>query len=133
MKSERNEFWLKRTFRSSWFFALILLLLILFSVALFREMMRKLEIQNEIKKLETEVTKMQNRNNELTSLIEYFKSDEFVEKEGRTKLSLKKPGETVVSLAANNQTSTVENNQVMQVSSANNYQVWKDYFFSPSR
>ncbi|MFA5880348.1 MAG: septum formation initiator family protein [Candidatus Margulisiibacteriota bacterium] len=133
MKSERNEFWLKRTFRSSWFFALILFLLIIFSIALFREMIRKLEIQNEIKKLETDVTKMQNRNNELTSLIEYFKSDEFVEKEGRTKLGLKMPGETVVSLASRSQTSTLEIEQTSQISVINNYQVWKDYFFSPSR
>lgn len=133
MKSERGEFWLKRTFRSSWFFAVILVLLILFSIALFREMMRKLEIQNEIKKLESEVTKMQNRNNELSSLIDYFKTDEFVETEGRNKLGLKMPGETVVSVGDYSQTSTSLSEQQTQILSVANWQIWKDYFFSQNR
>ncbi len=130
MKSASNDFWLKRLFRSNVFFLLVLILLALFSVSLFREIMRKVEIQKEIKKLEDQVSQLENRNTELSSLIQYFRTDEYIEMEARTKLGYKKPGETVVVVASDtsNLTSPVDqvNNQIL---SRSNWQIWVDYFF----
>ncbi len=128
MTMGKKEFWLKRLFRSNMFFVLVLLLLSLFSVSLFREIMRKLEIKNEVKKLETEVAELENRNTELQTMIQYFQTDEFIEKEGRAKLGYKRPGETVVAVATASQinpaTSTAPGS-----GERTNLQLWFDYFF----
>lgn len=131
MKTVSNDFWLKRLFRSNLFFLLVLILLALFSISLFQEIMRKVEIQKEIKDLEQKVSNLENRNTELSSLIEYFKTDEYIETEARTKLGYKKPGETVVVVASNtdNINSTAKETNAENLTK-NNWQLWIDYFFN---
>lgn len=131
MKTVTNDFWLKRLFRSNLFFLLVLILLALFSLSLFREIMRKVEIQKEIKNLEQKVTNLQNRNAELSALIEYFKTDEYIETEARTKLGYKKPGETVVVVATNtdNINNTAKDTSAESLPKTN-WQLWVDYFFN---
>jgi cell division protein FtsB len=131
MTSASKDFWLKRLFRSNLFFLLVLILLALFSISLFREIMRKVEIQREIKKLEEKVSELENRNTELSSLIQYFRTDEYLEIEARTKLGYKKPGETVVVVTTNT------NNVLNPVNDLNsptwqksNWQLWLDYFLN---
>lgn len=131
MKSVSNDFWLKRLFHSNIFFLLVLILLALFSIALFREIMRKVEIQKEIKKLEEQVSEYESRNTELSLLIEYLKTDEYLEMEARTKLGYKKPGETVVAMATNsNNTMYLATETANQISKKSNWQLWLDYFFN---
>lgn len=131
MKTVTNDFWFKRLFRSNLFFLLVLILLALFSLSLFREIMRKVEIQKEIKNLEQKVTNLQNRNAELSALIEYFKTDEYIETEARTKLGYKKPGETVVVVATNtdNINNTAKDTSAESLPKTN-WQLWVDYFFN---
>ncbi len=131
MKTGTNDFWLKRLFRSNLFFLLVLILLALFSLSLFLEIMRKVEIQKEIENLEQKVTNLQNRNAELSALIEYFKTDEHIETEARTKLGYKKPGETVVVVATNtdNINNTAKNTSAENLPKTN-WQLWVDYFFN---
>ncbi len=130
MTTSSNDFWLKRLFRSNIFFILVLILLALFSISLFREIMRKVEIQKEIMKLEDEVSRLENRNTELSSLIQYFKTDEYIEMEARTKLGYKKPGETVVVVATNtNSAQQTTNESSVQDLKKSNWQLWLDYFF----
>lgn len=129
----KQEFWLKRLFHSSWLFAIVLVLLGLFSVALFREMMRKMEIQDEIKALEDQVGELDSKNTELESMIQYFQTEEFVEKEAREKLGFKKAGETVVAVPTNTPfvgAAGGANKPSTTAVAPTNWQLWRDYFFN---
>jgi len=132
MNKNQKEFWLKKVFHSSWFFIIILFFLIIFSVSLVNEMMRKVEIQNEIDGLEEQVQELENNNTELEVMIKYFQTEEFIANEARTKLGYKKEGESVVSVPKSenhNSNYSIEQNNNLSVSKEN-WQLWLDYFFN---
>ncbi len=132
MNKNQKEFWLKKVFHSSWFFAIILFFLIIFSISLVNEMMRKVEIQNEIDSLEKQVQELEDNNSELEVMINYFQTEEFIEKEARTKLGYKKVGESVVSVPKGqnyNLDYSIEENKNLSVNKEN-WQLWLDYFFN---
>jgi len=133
MAKREKSFWLKRFFNSSWFFITILILLLLFSTALVREMMRKLEIQKEVENLETQVATFENDNQVLESMIDYLQTEEFVEKEMRTKLGYKKEGETVVAVPESDRYNLDTDGQLAQRGDnyifTANWQLWWNYFF----
>ncbi len=131
MKKSGKEFWLAKIFHSTWFFAVVLVFLIIFSVSLISEMMRKVEIQKEIDDLEEQVKILESGNLELGSLIDYFQTDEFIAKEARTKLGFKKAGETVVALPAKTAVSTNDSSvDAAGLADKRNWQIWWDYFFT---
>ncbi len=57
---------------------------------------KKYQISREIEKLKAEVGNLEQSNQEISALIEYFSSQSFLEKETKEKLNLKKEGEEVV-------------------------------------
>ena len=61
-----------------------------------REVSKGNDLNREIMRLEKEAEKLENRNNHLLELIKEFDSLDFLEKEARIKMGLKKPGEEVV-------------------------------------
>lgn len=67
---------------------------IVFSLS--KEVYRKHQISGQINKLKSEVEELEKNNKGLTDIIQYFESDDYVEKEARKKLNLAKPGENVV-------------------------------------
>lgn len=105
--------------------------------ALGKEVIRKYQIENEIRQLEQEVTALENRNTELSSMIDYFDSDTYKEEQARLKLGMQKPGERVVAvLGVQTNTDFAPDGSVSQVRSTGqedpraNPQRWWDYFFS---
>lgn len=66
--------------------------------ALFKETYKKRQIQEEVGKLEDQVISLEQGNQKLKGLIEYFQTQNFSEKEAREKLNVKKEGEKVVIL-----------------------------------
>lgn len=57
---------------------------------------KKYQISREIEKLKAEVGNLEQSNQEISALIEYFGSQSFLEKETKEKLNMKKEGEEVV-------------------------------------
>ena len=128
MSKAKKENWFKKIFNSSWFFALTVLLLAVFSFALINEMARKVEIKKEIKSLEKQVKVLEDDNDKLSSLITYFKTEDYVIKEAKTKLGLKKIGEKVVAAPVNEE--IVNDSVDYDDEIRNNWQLWRDYFFN---
>ncbi len=73
-----------------------ILILVFFSFNLINEIINRRDLQNDISVLEDEINQLNNKNQELSSLIGYFESLDFVEEEARTKLNLRKPGEKII-------------------------------------
>jgi len=76
-------------------FSLLVILLILGS-SLGREFYRKYRLQKEFDSLKSEIDKLENKNQDLASMLEYLNKESNLEKEARRRLNLKKPGENVV-------------------------------------
>lgn len=131
-----------KVFHSKIFSLAGIVALFFISLSLGKEVYRKYQIQKEINLMEQEVKNLENNNADLNKLIEYFKSDAFLENEARKKLNLQKPDEKVViftdtaenhSPAQNNTPNTAlqsaQNSQEIEEKEMENYQKWWDYFF----
>ena len=84
-------------FTKQFFITLVLLgLLVLFAVPLTKNWRQKRAINKEIAELEQQVNDFEHKNSSLKQVLDYMQSEQFVEREARTKLNYKKPGEQAV-------------------------------------
>lgn len=74
----------------------LLLLIWFLAVSFGREMIRSRSIARDVAALEAEAASLQAKHLEITRLADTFQTEAFIEREGRLKLGLKKPGEEVV-------------------------------------
>ncbi|PIR93202.1 hypothetical protein COT99_01930 [Candidatus Falkowbacteria bacterium CG10_big_fil_rev_8_21_14_0_10_43_10] len=137
----KKESFLRRSILSSKFFsALALFIIILIAFPLVKKINQQRILNREIKELEEEVARVDNKNEDLRELIDYLNSDSFAEKEARVNLDMRKPGEKVVifkddgaSDANKSEVETVFNipgldKGAEQVKKTNS-QKWRAYFF----
>ncbi len=88
---------LRTIFSKQFFITLLLVALVaVFAVPLTKNWRQKHEIDKEVADLEAQVNELEHKNSSLKQVLDYMKSDQFVEHEARTKLNYKKPGEDVV-------------------------------------
>ncbi|MDD5567524.1 MAG: septum formation initiator family protein [Patescibacteria group bacterium] len=88
----------RRIFSSRWLLLFEVAVIVLFSVALTKEIIRRWEVKREIDKLGSEVETLKARKAELSGLIAYFQSDYFKEREARLKLGLQREGESALNI-----------------------------------
>lgn len=117
-----------------------LVILVFTSVQLVKELINKRELQNNIGELSVKVNELKQRNSDLSSMITYFQSLDFVEQEARTKLNFRKPGEKIIIVAGSMEDGNgqvvnegeinlnTEENSI--VNKKTNPQKWWDYFFA---
>jgi len=118
---------------SSYFIILGVIILILISFALAKEILRRREINQQITQLKDEISRLGGENQELGNLITYFRTKSFQEKEAREKLGLQKPGEKAIAIPQTIQgeerASVLEKNEEENLS---NPKKWWLYFFKSS-
>lgn len=118
----------RRIWGSKFIILIFFILLILVGLAIYREKSGQKRAVKSVSALEEEISKLESKNTELSELINYLKSDDFVEKEAREKLNMQRPGEQVV-LISKNETERTEINGVSDVQEKKNWQLWLEYFF----
>ena len=113
------------------FLALVgLVLIILISIPLAKNISKRYEIDQEIKGLEKEINELNVNNNDLKKLITYLESDQFVEEQARLNLGLKKEGENVIIIKGNSQAGSINNNTALDDDkNISNLKRWWNYFF----
>lgn len=102
-----------------------------YSLAAFgRIVYKNYQINQEIRKLEAEISQLEQQNAILTNLIEYYKSNTYAEIEAREKLGLKKKGEIAVALPQkNNEEIEILPGEINNISKNRpNYLKWYDFF-----
>jgi len=88
-----NKF--KKFFYSRLSLFLLLLAVIWLSLVLVKTFYRRHQLDNEISSLKGEIDKLEKKHQELDQLISYVGSQDFLEKEAKDKLNLKKEEENV--------------------------------------
>lgn len=132
---------LKSLFSKQFLLTLVLIgLLVLISFPLSKNWRQKRSIDQEIKSLELQAKELEGKNNNLKNVLDYMQSDQFVEKEARTKLNYKKAGESVVVIEGRpgEIPTTVtspfevppEPEKIPELPATINFNKWLDYFFA---
>jgi len=115
-------------------FYLLLIILVLVFYAFFKETRRNYEVRQELGDVESELKSLQSRHGELLDLVDYFKSESYIELEARDKLGLMKEGEKVAVITDLEATSTIDSLWGSQQENTNeelsNVHKWWQYFFA---
>lgn len=109
-------------------------LVVVFSFAIIREVIRTRQIRNQLSQLRSEISAEEKRHQQLKELIAYLGSPTFQEREARLQLGLKKSGERVILVPSGESTnsSSAIGGGSGNVTEADKGvpQRWWEYFFS---
>lgn len=110
-----------------------LAIIAVFSIALFfsigKNFVKGYEMKKDISLLEDEVKRLEGRNKDLYSLIDFVNTNSFAEEEARLKLGLAKPGESVIVIPENKAANSQIGDKVNMVAEESNTRLWWNYFF----
>jgi len=109
-----------------------LLLIVGYLIFIFsKSVWRNYEVNNQVLNLEEDIEELQIKQEYFENLIAYFETASFAEKEARSKLGLKKEGETVLALPRSAQFETKNEEKIDEgvVEEKSNYQKWWHFFF----
>ncbi len=97
-RSTQKKISVKALLRSRAVLVFVVFGIIVIGISLTKQIIRKVEINQQITGLEEEIALLDEQNADLNGLLDYFNSSSFQEKEARKKLGLKDESETVVML-----------------------------------
>jgi cell division protein FtsB len=115
---------------------LLLLAFVWVGLVLVKATYKKHQLDQEISSLKFEIDKLDKKDKEFSDLLDYFNSQNFLEKEAKDKLNLKEEGEKVVMVpeTAISQEIFGQSNENMpkegsEIKPENNFIKWWKYFF----
>lgn len=101
-KNIENDNFLTKLFFNQKVLAVIgLVIIVIIIIPLAKNIAQRHRIEKEIKDMESEISQVENKNNDLRKLIDYFQSDQFLEEQARLNFGLKKNNEQVAIIKNN--------------------------------
>ena len=85
-----------KIFQSIFFTLGILIIVFFVGLSLIKIYPNKVTVDNEVNNLEQKIAEVESYNSKLGSMLDYFKSDSYLEREARERLNYKKPDEQAV-------------------------------------
>jgi len=110
-----------------------LILIIITSFGLGKEIVRRKKINQEIEETKKEIATLEKKNKELSQMIEYLDTDAFKEIQARQNLGYQKEGEVAVSIESSGSGYQKDDSATFAPSAASevsNPQRWWRYFFA---
>ncbi len=114
-------------FFSKFFLVFCVFLLLAILVGLAKGTVKNYRMNTEVQDLQNEINRLARQNQEFGQLIDYLKSESFIEQEGKLKLGLKKPGEQLVVIPQDKIILNTDQDKGNQAGS--NPVKWWSYFF----
>ena len=115
-----------RVFTSRFFLFAAFVIATVMAVSFARAYYKDYEVRGQIKALQAEVAELEAQRLESLELLDYVKTDTYAEDVGRTQLGLKKEGERVIIIDAQEQDSST---QVVAAERGPTWRKWWEYFF----
>lgn len=109
-----------------------LFIVVFFGMHVGKEIFKRKAVEQEVVRLEAEISKLENKSDDLSKLLEYAKTDSFVEIQAREKLNLAKQGESVVVIPEVDAVSGEVDKELAgnsKVLGESNIKLWWEYFF----
>ena len=109
-----------------------LCIVVFFGMHVGKEIFKRKAVEQEVVRLEAEISKLENKSDDLSKLLEYAKTDSFVEIQAREKLNLAKQGESVVVIPEVDAVSGEVDKELAgnsKVLGESNIKLWWEYFF----
>lgn len=99
-----------------------------------KELLRKIQVQQEISTLEAQIDELEQRNNKLHDIIAVLNTSSAQDKNARVKLNVQAPGEQVVFFTNTTEDGTItlpdgQELQTVQEDTSSNPKKWYRYFF----
>lgn len=115
---------ISKVLRSRLFLIVIVIIFIISAFELINEVGRRYKVDREIKDQQQQIEALKKQNGDLSNLIQYLNTNDFVEEEARKKLGLSKSGESTV-VFTNTSTAPV----IASTTQETNANRWWNYFF----
>lgn len=110
-----------------------LIIVVLISFPLAKNVSKQYKINKEIDLLKGEINNLSNKNSQLKTWINFIESDQFIDEKARLDLNYKKQGENVVVINEKEETADTAANASASEPNAktniNNFEKWCIYFF----
>lgn len=127
-----------KIFSSKIFIVCVFIALALIGKVTAKEFYQKYQIQKEISSLEEEIEKVEESNKEFSRMIEFLKTDSYLEREIRLKFNFQKPGEKAVVISKESRDvfqKTQENDEAIISEEKNQKRIsnprkWWNYLFA---
>lgn len=142
----------KRIFTSKLVLVVEAIIIIFFAFNVAKEIIRRRALAAEVRKLTADISQLEKNKSELATLLDYVKTDAWVEAEARSKLNLAKDGEKLVLVPAIDGSAASDTpadeparpaslagsadsarRQPLAIASKSNLVRWWDYFFEHER
>jgi cell division protein FtsB len=120
-----------------------IVIVIIMILVLVRDFIHSYDIKKEIQDKQNEISILEDKNQELTDMIEYLKSQDYVETQAKKKLGLHKIGETKIVISDNEVEKLLnksfkndkadniqEKKEIDFLEKTPNYKLWWNYFFN---
>lgn len=134
--AQRQNNPLRAFFRSRWFLLTSAVVLLFFGVAFGRAYYQNYQVDQEIKRLQGEVARLQAKKLETLEMLNYVKSPSYVDAQARAGLNLSAPGEHVAIIAGTNLAVAATGQPApkgVESGQISNAHKWWNYFFAPAQ
>ena len=127
-----NQTKLLRFFSSKLFTVLAIVIIFLVGLAFYRDYVKQQDLNQELSKLDIDIAELAGKKIDLARLVDILESSNYIEKEARLRLGLKKIGEKVISVPANARPAGKVLGEAVELKDKRlNTLQWFDFFFSP--
>jgi cell division protein FtsB len=112
------------------------IILIFVAIALGKEIYRRYYVNQEIKRVKSEIERLGKRNQELQALVDYLNSDSYKEIQARQNLGLQKPNEQAVAVQPappNEDIISPAGETENKKTNLSNLEKWWNYFFEDEK
>lgn len=118
----------KQLFASRWVTGLSLVIVVFLAVAYVRAYWQNYHIEQEIKRLQQEASRLESKKIETIQLLDYVKSPAYVEEKARTELNLVKDGEQMAIIKQSENSNGQPEKNMVESSQLSNPRKWWNYF-----
>jgi cell division protein FtsB len=105
----------------------LILILALIVFAFTKESYRKFQISKEVSALLKNIKSLRDKNGDLSNLLNYFNSNESLEKEARLKFNLSKEGEKLVIIGSEGQKNFKNQTSEESKKEISNFKKWQEF------